>query len=172
MPSVKDRIKNQQAQGLNAEELVEATKPVLVSVTTETAPVTVGEGWSKFIAPPAARGTSQLRRRVNVPVTSEVLAQLAHIDYEAFSQGSRWGLNRNLLIEAAITELGKHTDRWEKEYLTQRANGLDQSGVLQGRVTDEVERKMLMLRVGPTGRRTVGPLLGVVVAKLLTASSS
>lgn len=173
MSSVKNRLKSAQQQGLNANELAEATKPVLVSVSVpESVPdLATGPsgGWRKFVTPPAARGTSQLTRRVNIPVTAEVLTKLASIDREVISEGGRWTLNRNELIAAAITELVRNADQWERTYLLLRSKGLDQSGVLQGRVTSEVGRQMLLERMASTGRRAVGPLLGVVVSELLTS---
>lgn len=169
MSSVKDRLKNAQQQGLNANELAEATKPVLVSVSVPDVVTGPTGGWRKFVTPPAARGTSQLTRRVNIPVTVEVLTQLASIDREVISEGGRWTLNRNELVTAAIAELVRNADQWERKYLALRADGLDQSGVLQGRVTNEVGRQMLLERMASTGRRAVGPLLGVVVSELLTS---
>lgn len=140
-----------------------ATKKRSASGKTGTVP-----SWRSLATPPAARGTGGNQRRLNVPCSPDTLKLLNLRDRELIEGGSRWRVNRSLLLSEAIDVLGKDAapwvDRWERERLEEEPY----TASLQGRVDDGHYRRYTLIRYLEDGRTvSAGPLLSIVVREIL-----
>jgi hypothetical protein len=147
-------------------ESAPADDPTDTAADTEAASA-VGEGWREFVVPSAARGTSTAGRRINIPISVDLADRLHALDYQLAQEGSRWSVNRNSLLAAAIDALLADPARWEAAYAEQLATLPAAPMTLQGRVSEAQYQDLNVARFTPTGRRATGPLLSLIVADLL-----
>lgn len=146
--------------------------PVAPVAATTTRPSKTRKGslptWRSLATPPAARGTATNQRRLNVPCSPAVVTLLNSRDKQLMEEGNRWRINRSDLLNTAIEVLAANPTSWVDQWETSRLEEGPATTALQGRISDDHQRQLAVLRYLDDGRViNTGPVLAIIVRAIL-----